>query len=111
MSAAARVLTVTPDLSKYVLRCRECHKSWGNQPKSICDDCFSPLEVSYDYDALRGKFTHERIAQPRSRYVALRGVAALARELSAKLASGIYASASCAEAGCAPGCQESFHQK
>src|SRR5579871_4424934 len=62
MSAAARVLTVAPDASKYELRCRECQKSWGNQPKSICDDCFSPLEVSYDYDVLRGKFTQERIA-------------------------------------------------
>ncbi len=47
----------------YELRCRECHKSWGNQPKSICDDCFSPLEVFYDYEALRGEFTRERIAQ------------------------------------------------
>ncbi len=47
----------------YELRCRECHKSWGNQPKSICEDCFSPLEVFYDYDSVRGKFTRERIAQ------------------------------------------------
>ena len=47
----------------YELRCRECGKSWGNQPRSICDDCFSPLEVSYDYDALRGQVTRERIAQ------------------------------------------------
>ncbi len=47
----------------YELRCRECHKSWGNQPKSICEDCFSPLEVFYDYDSIRGKFTRERIAQ------------------------------------------------
>jgi threonine synthase len=68
MSAAARVLAgvttgVAAGLStKYELRCRECHKSWGNQPRSICDDCFSPLEVLYDYDALRGRFTRERIA-------------------------------------------------
>jgi threonine synthase len=47
----------------YELRCRECGKSWGNQPRSICDDCFSPLEVAYDYTALRPKFTRERIAQ------------------------------------------------
>jgi threonine synthase len=47
----------------YELRCRECHKSWGNQPKSICEDCFSPLEVFYDYEAIRGNFTRERIAQ------------------------------------------------
>ena len=46
----------------YELRCRECGKAWGNVPKSICDDCFSPLEVSYDYEAARPLFTRERIA-------------------------------------------------
>ncbi|HZQ69443.1 MAG TPA: threonine synthase [Terriglobales bacterium] len=46
----------------YELRCRECGKAWGNAPKSICDDCFSPLEVSYDYNAMRTLFTRERIA-------------------------------------------------
>jgi len=47
----------------YELRCRECGKSWGNQPRSICDDCFSPLEVFYDYDAARASFTKNKIAQ------------------------------------------------
>jgi threonine synthase len=47
----------------YELRCRECHKSWGNQPRSICDDCFSPLEVAYDYDGLRESFTRDRISR------------------------------------------------
>jgi threonine synthase len=47
----------------YELRCRECGKGWGNQPKSICETCFSPLEVSYDYASIRGAFTRERIAQ------------------------------------------------
>src|SRR5437870_1489672 len=47
----------------YELRCRECGKSWGNQPKSVCEDCFSPLEVTYDYDAARRTFTRERISQ------------------------------------------------
>jgi threonine synthase len=47
----------------YELRCRECGKTWGNQPRSICEDCFSPLEVAYNYDALRGEFTREKIAQ------------------------------------------------
>ena len=50
-------------MAHYELRCRECGKTWGNQPRSICDDCFSPLEVSYDYDAVRGEFTREKIAQ------------------------------------------------
>jgi threonine synthase len=48
---------------RYELRCRECHKSWGNVPKSVCEDCFSPLEVFYDYDSIRHDFTREKIAQ------------------------------------------------
>jgi threonine synthase len=48
---------------RYELRCRECHKSWGNVPKSICEDCFSPLEIFYDYDSIRHDFTREKIAQ------------------------------------------------
>ncbi|MFZ0817414.1 MAG: threonine synthase, partial [Candidatus Sulfotelmatobacter sp.] len=56
------------DGAHYELRCRECGRSWGNQPRSICDECFSPLEVAYDYDVIRsaiaqGTFSHERIAQ------------------------------------------------
>jgi threonine synthase len=50
-------------MAHFELRCRECGKAWGNQPHSICDDCFSPLEVAYDYDAVRAEFTREKIAQ------------------------------------------------
>jgi threonine synthase len=55
-------MSVASVSTKYELRCRECHKSWGNQPRSICDDCFSPLEVFYDYDEAHGTFTRDRIA-------------------------------------------------
>src|SRR5215470_10364995 len=50
-------------MSHYELRCRECGRTWGNQPRSICDDCFSPLEVAYDYDALKASVSRERITQ------------------------------------------------
>jgi threonine synthase len=49
-------------MSHYELRCRECGRTWGNQPRSICDDCFSPLEVAYDYDALKASISREQIA-------------------------------------------------
>src|ERR1700687_1349751 len=54
---------MTSETRTYELRCRECSKSWGNQPRSICDDCLAPTEVFYDYEAIRPTFTHERIAQ------------------------------------------------
>ena len=47
----------------YELRCRECGKTYGNTPLSICEDCFSPLEVQCDLDAARRGFTREAIAK------------------------------------------------
>src|SRR5579863_8555801 len=46
----------------YELRCRECGKAWSNQPRSICEDCFSPLEVNFDYESIRPRISRELIA-------------------------------------------------
>ena len=46
----------------YELRCRECGKRYENAPLSICDECFSPLEVVVDLEAARHTFTRETIA-------------------------------------------------
>ncbi len=46
----------------YQLRCGECGKGWGNAPLTICEDCFAPLEVSYDYSAIRGTISRDSIA-------------------------------------------------
>src|ERR1017187_937889 len=48
--------------STYHLRCRECGKNLGNQPRSYCEDCFSPLEITYDYDSLRSTVSHDLFA-------------------------------------------------
>lgn len=48
--------------SCYELRCRECGKRFECAPLSSCDECFSPLEVSYDMDAARREFTRDAIA-------------------------------------------------
>src|SRR5713101_6350763 len=45
----------------FQLKCRECGKLWGNEARSFCDECLSPLEISYDMDAARGRFTRKRI--------------------------------------------------
>jgi threonine synthase len=47
--------------STYQLRCRECGKTWGNIPRSFCEECFSPLEVAYDYDALKKTARRENV--------------------------------------------------
>jgi threonine synthase len=48
--------------STYELRCRECGKTFGNQPRSICEECFSPLEITYDYDSIRPRVSREVFA-------------------------------------------------
>ncbi len=47
----------------YELRCRECGKWYDNAPLSMCDECFSPLEVFVDLDLAKGTVTRESIAQ------------------------------------------------
>jgi threonine synthase len=46
----------------YELRCRECGKTWGNAPRSFCEDCFSPLEVAYDYNLLKKIVRRENLS-------------------------------------------------
>ena len=46
----------------YELRCKECGKAWGNTPRSFCDECFSPLEVIFDYDGLKKRVRRQDIA-------------------------------------------------
>ena len=41
------------------LCCRECGREYPLDPVHVCEFCFGPLEVSYDYDAMRGTVTRE----------------------------------------------------
>ncbi len=44
------------------LRCRECARSYPVEALHVCDFCFGPLEVSYDYEAIAASVSRERIA-------------------------------------------------
>ena len=43
------------------LRCRECGRAYEVAPVHVCEWCFGPLEAAYDYDAIAGTLTRERI--------------------------------------------------
>ncbi len=50
-----------------VLRCRKCGQEYSLQPVNVCEFCFSPLEVNYDYKALSGVISRDKIMSgPRS---------------------------------------------
>ena len=44
------------------LRCRECAHRYPAEALHVCEYCFGPLEVDYDYEAIRGAISRERIA-------------------------------------------------
>src|SRR5437868_10069857 len=49
------------------LICRECARTYPAEALHVCDYCFGPLEVSYDYDAIATNTTRESVAAgPRS---------------------------------------------
>ena len=49
------------------LKCRECGKAYPVEPLAICEECFGPLEVDYDYEAIGKTLTRDEIAsRPRT---------------------------------------------
>jgi threonine synthase len=44
------------------LKCRECHAEVPHGPVHVCELCFGPLEVDYDYDAIAGAIDRDRLA-------------------------------------------------
>jgi threonine synthase len=49
------------------LRCRECSREYPVEALHVCEFCFAPLEVVYDYDRIASEISHESVAAgPRS---------------------------------------------
>src|SRR4051794_8209282 len=44
------------------LRCRECARPFPAEALHVCDWCFGPLEVTYDYERIASSMTRESIA-------------------------------------------------
>jgi threonine synthase len=43
------------------LKCRECGREYPLDPIHVCEFCFGPLEVAYDFEAMRKTVTREAI--------------------------------------------------
>lgn len=63
----------------FFLQCRLCGATAPFSARYVCEECFGPVEVSYDYDAIRATISRERVEKgPRTlwRYRDLLPVAA-----------------------------------
>ena len=43
------------------LKCRECGREYPTDPLNVCEFCFGPLEVKYDYEAIGRSINRESI--------------------------------------------------
>lgn len=43
------------------LKCRECGRKYPKEALYVCEYCFGPLEVDYDYAKIKNKLTREII--------------------------------------------------
>ncbi|MDA8105235.1 MAG: threonine synthase, partial [Nitrospiraceae bacterium] len=43
------------------LKCRECGRLYAVEPIYVCEFCFGPLEVAYDYKGIAGTLSRETI--------------------------------------------------
>ncbi len=49
------------------LRCRECKREYSISPIHVCEFCFGPLEVIYDYEKIKRSLTRGKIGgRPKS---------------------------------------------
>ena len=56
------------------LKCRECGREYPIEPIHVCEYCFGPLEVKYDYEQIRKSISRRKIEEgPKSlwRYIDL----------------------------------------
>jgi threonine synthase len=44
------------------LQCRECGREYPKQPLHVCENCFGPLEIIYDYEGIKKSISREKIA-------------------------------------------------
>ncbi len=44
------------------LQCRECGQDYAVEPLHVCENCFGPLEIVYDYDGVGNAIRREKIA-------------------------------------------------
>ena len=45
------------------LRCRECHREYPKEALHVCEYCFGPLEVTYDYEGIKKALSRAVVAQ------------------------------------------------
>src|SRR5207249_193000 len=71
------------------LRCRECAAPYPKAALHVCERCFGPLEIAYDYDAVRARLDRQTIARRPAHLWRYRELLPVDGEPSVGLATGM----------------------
>lgn len=70
------------------LKCRECSRTYPKEPLYVCEYCFGPLEVDYDYPRIKKVLTREKIVSRPKNLWRYRELLPIDREPTSGLRSG-----------------------
>lgn len=70
------------------LKCRECGRKYPKEPLYVCEYCFGPLGVDYDYEKIRKRLTKEVIESRPKNLWRYRELLPIEREPTSGLNSG-----------------------
>lgn len=70
------------------LRCRECGREYPKEALYVCEFCFGPLEVNYNYDLIKEKLTREVISSRQKSLWRYKELLPIDKEPTAGLSSG-----------------------
>ncbi len=73
------------------LQCRECGQQYPQEPLHVCELCFGPLEIQYDYAAIKAKMNRADDRFARAQSVALPRASADRRRAAGRLVFRFYA--------------------
>lgn len=45
------------------LQCRECGRDYPQSPSYLCEACLGPLEIRYDFTAIKKSISHDAVAR------------------------------------------------
>ena len=85
------------------LKCRECGRESPAEPLNVCDFCFGPLEVVYDYATIAEAVSRDRIAAGPLSIWRYGDLLPADRRLSCGHYGGVYAAGAGGEFGAAVG--------
>src|ERR1700735_5684699 len=107
----ARAAMRTSMTELFQLRCRECGRLWGNIPRSYCEECLAPLEITYDYAALRGRVTRESIEARAGNLWRYRDLLPLPENFESDLPTGFTPLVRARRLGASIGCGDFYVKK